>query len=1024
MSAAEGVWDASQHYAYQSTPQEGTPEYTAWYNYWLQAGYTPMSQPSNETMHGPSESAPPLPPAEPPVPPYRTSQPVQSSGTAVNKAASEPPLPGAAMDRPASQPPLPHPSEPFRTPQQPQQFTPDQQLYQQQWQAYQQQQQQQQQQEQQQQQQCQQQQNYQAYYSTPAQQSMYADQQVAYPTPSQQQQQQQLTLEQQQYKQYYEQQQYQSAAYQQTQPQSLHPQTPAAMPPHPSQHTNPAPTHPAYPVWNPTANSYQQANSFNPPYTGTQPPTYAAPAPAPSPNTNPTPAAAGMPRRLSRHPPLPRSPPAPGLSKYPTSFPPWVERCFARCKLDGDRTLMTGRLQRKIQEVESVGRLWQVDWDTVRGSMTAGGPHRFARHVLPVHSMTWPQPWKPCAWLMSDVTSESGRAMRPNRSRFADSRDGRDSGRKQQTGYGATHDTHSHPHTYTAPFHTLNKKQKKAALAAERARHTNTYSKSAAPPTSSPGPGSGLGTSAAAAAEDSRRQQRSGRFKDGRAVAGGGTVRSRYHHADSSSSGSESGDDVDLSDVAIKGTCTDLEKSYFRLTAAPDPHQVRPEPVLRAAYERLLRLLRTGSAGYFYALDQLKGMRQDLTVQRLRSSLTVQIYEMHARSALEYGDFAEFNQCQTQLHTILYAMDGGLVGGCRGEFHAYMLLYQSVHARLGLNKALLHSMQAVTPELAATREVSHALQVRRAMMQEDYAAFFRLYRTATGLGRAIMDVAVPKIRWAALNTLVKVYKTSLPVSLFAQVLGFMPLLSPAKPEPRVTPPTPNAPTAPCPNPLVKPEPQGTHQASPHGSPPGTEVAVAASRQGCGSAPSDAVLTDTRPHAGKHVEHASSSSACQASAAPAQGGGSQGGAVPGEPAVQTVPCPGSPKGHATAQEGVLLGADQSGAVSVEQGETAVVCDAATAVPPVEGLLPGCTRAGYVGRFTAGRSVEEGMAACIAWLTAHGAVLEHAAAPEPMVDVKLSAPQLKVPTETSKVAHGDENLSLDDFLTRVADSSGAR
>lgn len=58
-----------------------------------------------------------------------------------------------------------------------------------------------------------------------------------------------------------------------------------------------------------------------------------------------------------------------------------------------------------------------------------------------------------------------------------------------------------------------------------------------------------------------------------------------------------------------------------RLTAAPDPVTVRPEGVLRAAYERLVRLLRAGEQGYYYALDQFKGMRQDITVQRLRNDL-------------------------------------------------------------------------------------------------------------------------------------------------------------------------------------------------------------------------------------------------------------------------------------------------------------------------------------------------------------------------------------------------------------------
>jgi hypothetical protein len=53
--------------------------------------------------------------------------------------------------------------------------------------------------------------------------------------------------------------------------------------------------------------------------------------------------------------------------------------------------------------------------------------------------------------------------------------------------------------------------------------------------------------------------------------------------------------------------------------------------------------------------------------QHLRNSLAVLVYEAHGRAALEYGDLAEFNQCQTQLH----AMYADRQPGCVAEFTAY-----------------------------------------------------------------------------------------------------------------------------------------------------------------------------------------------------------------------------------------------------------------------------------------------------------------------------------------------------------------
>jgi hypothetical protein len=202
----------------------------------------------------------------------------------------------------------------------------------------------------------------------------------------------------------------------------------------------------------------------------------------------------------------------------------------------------------------------------------------------------------------------------------------------------------------------------------------------------------------------------------------------------------------------VIGTCEQLEKNYFRLTRAPYPSEVRPLPIL----EKALALLKTKwktEGNYGYICDQFKSLRQDLTVQHIKNSFTVDVYELHARIALEKGDMGEYNQCQTQLRG-LYALN---LGGHPEEFLAYRILY-FIHTKnnAGLNEVLAD----LTPADKKQPSVKHALDTRSAVALKNYHRLFRLYLDPPNMGAYLMDMFIGRERIGALSTICKAYVSS------------------------------------------------------------------------------------------------------------------------------------------------------------------------------------------------------------------------------------------------------------------------
>ena len=236
----------------------------------------------------------------------------------------------------------------------------------------------------------------------------------------------------------------------------------------------------------------------------------------------------------------------------------------------------------------------------------------------------------------------------------------------------------------------------------------------------------------------------------------------------------------DYERMTVKGKNQVLEKDYLRLTAPPRPELVRPQPILELHLKNLKAERARPDADrrdYLWFCSQLKAVRQDCTVQRIRNAFAVDVYETHAKIALEEADLNEYNQCQTQLKELYFLLKTDPAATAnRVEFLAYRLLYyvflSGNEKYNGGSSDLFHLMMSLTPQDRQAPAICHALQVRQAVADMDYHGFFRLRRSCPNLGGYLMDHIIPTMRFQGLHRMCKAYRPSVSIKFVLQELGF------------------------------------------------------------------------------------------------------------------------------------------------------------------------------------------------------------------------------------------------------------
>ncbi|EAL49837.1 SAC3/GANP family protein [Entamoeba histolytica HM-1:IMSS] len=199
------------------------------------------------------------------------------------------------------------------------------------------------------------------------------------------------------------------------------------------------------------------------------------------------------------------------------------------------------------------------------------------------------------------------------------------------------------------------------------------------------------------------------------------------------------------------GTSQELEKHYFRIKGEAKSSEVRPLQVLYKSLNYVLTKYKENKK-YDYICDQLKAIRQDLTLQHIENEFSIQVYEIHSDISLENNDVSEFIQCASALKQ-LYKKFGYSNDNPKVIFYISAMILCNMDSK-NVSPITNYSLLREIPiEILINPNIQFVLNVKRAFDNGEYFTYLKLFKEAIPKFKVIMKLAIEKVRLKGLMLL-------------------------------------------------------------------------------------------------------------------------------------------------------------------------------------------------------------------------------------------------------------------------------